>query len=343
MRRGEIMEILVTGAAGYIGSHTMLELLNAGHTPIALDNYSNSSAESLKRVANLTGKSFNIYECDILDRNGLEKIFAKHKISAVIHFAGLKAVGESNDIPLKYYLNNVSGSVILFEVMQKFGCKKLVFSSSATIYGDNISPFVETMPTGNVTNPYGRTKFIIEEILFDLYKSDNSWSIALLRYFNPIGAHESGQIGEDPAGIPNNLMPYISQTAVGKRPHVNVFGDDYATHDGTGVRDYIHVTDLALGHLSAIDFVDKHKGIEAINLGTGTGYSVFDAIKAMEKASGKQIAYKIAPRREGDLGEVYANPAKAFDLLNFKTMRGIDKMCEDAWRWQSQNPDGYKV
>jgi len=336
------MEILVTGAAGYIGSHTMLELLNAGHRPIALDNYSNSSAESLKRVEKLTGKSFNIYECDILDRAGLEKIFKNHNIGAVIHFAGLKAVGESNDIPLKYYLNNVSGSVILFEVMQKFNCKKLVFSSSATIYGDNASPFVESMPTGNVTNPYGRTKFIIEEILFDLFKSDNSWSIALLRYFNPIGAHESGQIGEDPSGIPNNLMPYISQVAVGKREHVNVFGGDYTTHDGTGVRDYIHVTDLALGHLSAIDFVEKNQGIEAINLGTGNGYSVFDAIKAMEKASGKKIAYKVAPRREGDLGEVYANPAKALNLLKFKTSRGIEKMCEDAWAWQSQNPDGYK-
>lgn len=335
------MEILVTGAAGYIGSHTMLELLNAGYIPIALDNFSNSSCESLKRVEKLAGKSFKIYECDILDRSGLEKIFKNHNIEAVIHFAGLKAVGESNEIPLKYYLNNVNGSVVLFEVMEKFNCKKLVFSSSATIYGDNVSPFDETMPTGNVTNPYGRTKFIIEEILFDLQKSDVSWSIALLRYFNPIGAHESGQIGEDPAGVPNNLMPYISQTAVGKRPHVNVFGDDYETHDGTGVRDYIHVTDLALGHLSAIEFVSKNVGIEAINLGTGIGYSVFDAIKAMEKASGKKIDYKVAPRREGDLGEVYANPAKALSLLGFRTTRGIDKMCEDAWRWQSENPDGY--
>ncbi len=337
------MSILVTGGAGYIGSHTCVELLNIGEDIVIIDNYYNSKPESLKRISKITGKDFKFYECDIRDREGLRRVFAENKIDVVIHFAGLKAVGESVRIPLKYYDNNIAGTVALCEVMAEAGCKKLIFSSSATVYGgDNVAPYDETMKTGGCTNPYGSTKYMIEEILKDLYRSDNDWCITLLRYFNPIGAHESGLIGEDPNGIPNNLVPYIAQVAVGKLEQVNVFGNDYDTPDGTGVRDYIHVVDLAIGHLKAVNYVRSHDGgIEAINLGTGTGYSVLDVIKAYEKACGHEIAYRIAPRREGDLGTCYANPKKALDLLGFKTERGIEEMCADSWRWQSTNPNGY--
>lgn len=335
------MAILVTGGAGYIGSHTCVELLNAGMDIVVIDNYYNSKPEALNRVKQITGKDFKFYECDIRDRAGLDKVFDENKIDAVIHFAGLKAVGESCKIPLAYYENNVSGTVTLCQAMADHGCKRMVFSSSATVYGNNKVPYNEEMSTGEVTNPYGRTKYIIEEILKDLYASDNEWSIALLRYFNPIGAHETGLIGEDPNGIPNNLLPYIAQVAVGKLEHLNVFGDDYETPDGTGVRDYIHVSDLAVGHVKAINYITGRTGIDAINLGTGNGFSVLQLVHAFEKACGHKIPYVVAPRRAGDLAYSYANPDKALRLLGFKTERDIDKMCEDTWRWQSNNPNGY--
>lgn len=336
------MSILVTGGAGYIGSHTCVELLNAGKDIVVIDNYYNSKPESLKRVKKITGKDFKFYECDIRDREGLRKVFSENEIDVVIHFAGLKAVGESCRIPLSYYENNVSGTVTLCQVMAEFECKRLIFSSSATVYGgNNVAPYSEDMPTGDVTNPYGRTKYIIEEILKDLYASDNSWSIVTLRYFNPIGAHESGLIGEDPNGIPNNLVPYVAQVAVGKLAQIGVFGNDYDTPDGTGVRDYIHVVDLAIGHLKAVDFVMNNVGLEAINLGTGVGYSVLDVIHAYEKACQKTLPYVIMPRREGDIASCYANPEKAARLLGFRTSLGIDRMCADSWRWQSLNPNGY--
>ena len=289
----------------------------------------------------ITGKTLKFYECDIRDAEGLEKVFTENKIECVIHFAGLKAVGESCKIPLEYYDNNIGGTVILCQVMAKMGVKKLVFSSSATVYGDSPIPYREDMHVGHCTNPYGRTKYMIEEILRDLYASDNEWSIALLRYFNPIGAHESGLIGEDPNGIPNNLLPYISQVAIGKLACLSVFGDDYNTPDGTGVRDYIHVTDLAIGHVKAVKYLESRTGIDAINLGAGRGYSVLELVKAFEKACGHEIAYKIAPRRPGDLDVSYADPQKAKDLLGFETQLDVDKMCEDTWRWQSNNPNGY--
>ena len=336
------MAILVTGGAGYIGSHTCVELLNADEEIVIIDNYYNSKPESLRRISKITGKDFKFYECDIRDREGLRRVFSENSIEAVIHFAGLKAVGESCRIPLLYYENNIAGTVTLCEVMAEFGCKKMIFSSSATVYGEkNVAPYNEEMPTGGCTNPYGSTKYMIEEILKDLYKSDNEWSIALLRYFNPIGAHESGLIGEDPNGIPNNLVPYIAQVAVGKLDHLSVYGNDYDTHDGTGVRDYIHVVDLAIGHLKAVNFVRKGSGIEAINLGTGVGYSVLDVVKAYEKASGREVKYEIVARRPGDIATCFANPQKALDLLGFKTERGIEQMCEDSWRWQFNNPNGY--
>ena len=335
------MAILVTGGAGYIGSHTCVELLNAGMDIVVIDNYYNSKPEALNRVKQITGRDFKFYECDIRDRAGLDMVFDENKIDAVIHFAGLKAVGESCKIPLAYYENNVSGTVTLCQAMADHGCKRMVFSSSATVYGNNKVPYNEEMSTGEVTNPYGRTKYIIEEILKDLYASDNEWSIALLRYFNPIGAHETGLIGEDPNGIPNNLLPYIAQVAVGKLEHLNVFGDDYETPDGTGVRDYIHVSDLAVGHVKAINYITGRTGIDAINLGTGNGFSVLQLVHAFEKACGHKIPYVVAPRRAGDLAYSYANPAKALRLLGFKTERDIDKMCEDTWRWQSNNPNGY--
>ena len=336
------MSILVTGGAGFIGSHTCVELLNAGYEPIILDNLSNSKRESVRRIEEITGKKVKLIVCDIRDRAGLDKVFAENNIEAVIHFAGLKAVGESCEKPLEYYDNNIGGSVILFEAMRDAGVKKIVFSSSATVYGaENESPLKEDMPEGKTTNPYGTTKLYIERILRDTYASDNGWSVCLLRYFNPIGAHKSGKIGEDPKGIPNNLVPYIAQVAVGKRDHLNVYGDDYDTHDGTGVRDYIHVVDLALGHIKAVEKIIGEKGCFTYNLGTGTGYSVLDVVKAFEKACGHPIKYEIAPRRDGDLATCYSDPSKALKELNWKAERGIDEMCEDSWRWQSSNPDGY--
>ncbi len=336
------MKILVTGGAGYIGSHTCIELLNAGYEVVILDNFYNSSPEVLKRIRELAGKDFDFCECDIRDRKGLDKVFAEHKINAVIHFAGLKAVGESVRKPLEYYENNVGGTVTLCEAMRDAGCKKIVFSSSATVYGmNNPSPLNETMKIGGTTNPYGTTKYMIELILQDLYTSDNDWSVALLRYFNPIGAHESGRIGENPNGIPNNLMPYITQVAVGKLDHLNVFGDDYDTPDGTGVRDYIHVVDLALGHIKAVEKIADSKGVCIYNLGTGVGYSVLDVVKAFEKTSGKEIKYEIVPRRPGDLATVYSDPTKAKKELGWVAERGLEKMCEDSWRWQKNNPEGY--
>lgn len=336
------MSILVTGGAGYIGSHTCIELMKAGYDIVVADNFYNSKKESLKRVAELSGKEFAFYECDIRDKKGLDHIFKQEKIDAVIHFAGLKAVGESCIKPVEYYDNNVAGTLVLLEVMKENDCKKIVFSSSATVYGmNNVSPLKETMPTGGTTNPYGTTKFMIEIILSDLFKSDNEWSVSLLRYFNPIGAHESGRIGEDPNGIPNNLMPYITQVAIGKRECLSVYGDDYDTPDGTGVRDYIHVVDLALGHVKALARVLSRSGLDVYNLGTGTGYSVLDVVKAFEKASGVTINYKIVERRPGDLATCYSDPTKAFEELGWKAERDLERMCADSWRWQSTNPTGY--
>ena len=335
------MAILLTGGAGYIGSHTCVEMLNAGYDVVVVDNLNNSSKESLNRVEKITGKKVKFYENDVCDCDALRKIFTENKIEAVVHFAGHKAVGESVQKPLMYYKNNLESTHSLIEVMTEFGVKKLVFSSSATVYGASTEvPLVEGMPTG-ATNPYGRTKLFIEEILRDLYVSDKDWCIALLRYFNPIGAHKSGLIGEDPKGIPNNLMPYISQVAVGKLKELHVFGDDYDTPDGTGVRDYIHVVDLALGHVKAVGWVLGNLGCEEINLGTGNGTSVLELRDAFVKASGKDVPYVVDPRRPGDLAEVYACADKAFNLLGWKAERGIEEMCEDTWRWQSGNPNGY--
>lgn len=336
------MKVLVTGGAGYIGSHTCVEMLNAGYDIVIADNFYNSSSEVLNRIKELTGKEFKFYECDIRDRAGLDKIFAEEKVDAVVHFAGLKAVGESCVKPLEYYENNVGGTVTLCEAMRDAGVKRLVFSSSATVYGmNNVSPLTEDMTIGGTTNPYGTTKYMIENILQDLYKSDNEWSIALLRYFNPIGAHESGRIGENPNGIPNNLMPYITQVAVGKLPCLSVYGDDYDTPDGTGVRDYIHVVDLALGHIKAVEKVAGGTGIDAYNLGTGKGYSVLDIVRAFEKVSGVKINYKIVDRRPGDLATCYSDASKAKRELGWEAQRDLEKMCEDSWRWQKNNPKGY--
>ncbi|MDE5670142.1 MAG: UDP-glucose 4-epimerase GalE [Eubacterium sp.] len=336
------MAVLVTGGAGYIGSHTCVELLNAGVDVVIVDNFYNCKKSSIDRIKALTSRDFKWYECDIRDREGMDAIFKKENIDSVIHFAGLKAVGESVQKPLEYFDNNVNGTLILLDVMRNNGCKKIVFSSSATVYGmNNISPLTEDMQVGGVTNPYGRTKFMIECILQDLFVSDNEWSICLLRYFNPIGAHKSGTMGEDPNGIPNNLMPYITQVAIGKREKLGVFGNDYDTHDGTGVRDYIHVVDLALGHVKAVEKVDGEKGLFIYNLGTGKGYSVLDVVKAFENASGKTVPYQIMPRRAGDIATCYSDPSKALNELGWKAERDIEEMCEDSWRWQSQNPDGY--
>ncbi len=336
------MSILITGGAGFIGSHTCVEFLNAGYDIVVLDNYSNSSPKSLDRVSGITGKSFSFYDCDIRDRAGLDKIFEKENIEAVIHFAGLKAVGESCKKPLEYYENNIGGTVNLLECMRDHGCKKIVFSSSATVYGsENKCPFKEDMKVGGTTNPYGTTKLYIETILKDLYTSDNEWSVVLLRYFNPIGAHESGKIGEAPNGIPNNLMPYISQVAIGKRDHLSVFGNNYPTPDGTGVRDYIHVVDLAIGHLKAVSVLFKQTGVEIFNLGTGKGVSVLELVHAFEKASGVKIPYEIVDPRPGDIAYCYADASKALNVLGWKAERDIYKMCEDTWRWQKNNPNGY--
>ena len=333
--------VLVTGGAGFIGSHTSVELLNAGYDIIILDNFVNSKPESLKRIKELTGKDFKFYQADIRDEEAMTKVFAENKIDAVIHFAGLKSVPQSVKEPLNYYDNNIAGTVCLCRVMDKAGCKKLVFSSSATVYGSkNPSPLREDMPTGGTTNPYGTTKYFIEQILQDLCVSDSEWGVSILRYFNPIGAHKSGRIGEDPTGIPGNLMPYITQVAIGKLECLNVCGNDYPTPDGTGVRDYIHVVDLALGHIKALDRLLKVKGCEVYNLGTGKGYSVLDVVKAFEKASGIKINYRIAPRRAGDVACCYADATKAKEVLGWQAQYDIDDMCADSWRWQSQNPNG---
>ena len=336
------MAVLVTGGAGYIGSHTCVELLNAGIDIVIVDNFYNCKKSSIDRIKALTNRDIAWYECDIRDREGMDAIFKKEKIDSVIHFAGLKAVGESVEKPLEYFDNNVNGTLVLLDVMRNNGCKKIVFSSSATVYGmNNVSPLNEDMQVGGVTNPYGRTKFMIECILQDLYVSDNEWSICLLRYFNPIGAHKSGTMGEAPNGIPNNLMPYITQVAIGKREQLNIFGNDYDTHDGTGVRDYIHVVDLALGHVKAVEKVDGENGLFIYNLGTGKGYSVLDVVKAFEKASGQKVPYQIQPRRAGDIATCYSDPSKALNELGWKAERDIEEMCEDSWRWQRQNPNGY--
>ncbi|UXH42765.1 UDP-glucose 4-epimerase GalE [Rossellomorea vietnamensis] len=336
------MTILITGGAGYIGSHTCIELLNAGHDIIVVDNFSNSKPEALKRVSEITRKYFRTYCLDLQNREGLEKVFTDNEIEAVIHFAGFKAVGESVHFPLKYYENNMNSTITLCEVMKKFHVNKLVFSSSATVYGvTDTVPITEESPL-KATNPYGRTKQMIEELLQDLYDSDREWSIALLRYFNPVGAHESGRIGEDPNGIPNNLMPYISQVAIGKLEKLQVYGDDYPTVDGTGVRDYIHVVDLGLGHVKALERMLTTRGIDAYNLGTGKGYSVLEVLSAYEKAAGKTIPYTVVEKRPGDVAVCYADTSKAKEKLNWEAVKGIDEMCKDSWRWQQHNPFGYE-
>ena len=336
------MSILVTGGAGYIGSHTCIEMQNAGYDVVVIDNLDNSNKEALNRVEKITGKPVRFYEEDVRNKEALRKIFKENNIEAVIHFAGLKAVGESVREPLMYYDNNLISTIALLEVMNEFSVKKIVFSSSATVYGVATEmPLVEGMPLGAI-NPYGRTKYFIEEILRDLYIADNTWCVALLRYFNPIGAHKSGLIGEDPKGIPNNLMPYISQVAVGKLEKLHVFGNDYKTVDGTGVRDYIHVVDLAVGHVKAVDWALKTTGCEAFNLGTGNGTSVLQLRDAFVKASGIDVPYVIDPRRPGDPDEVYANAEKAKTVLGWTAKYGIDEMCEDTWRWQKNNPKGYE-
>ena len=337
------MAILVAGGAGYIGSHTCVELLKEGYEVVVVDNLYNSSEEALKRVEQITGKTVKFYEADILDREALNKIFDTEDIDSVINFAGLKAVGESVQKPLEYYHNNITGTLILCDVMRNHGVKNIIFSSSATVYGDPaFIPITEECPKGQITNPYGQTKGMLEQILTDFHVADPEWNVVLLRYFNPIGAHESGLIGEDPKGIPNNLMPYISQVAVGKLEKLGVFGDDYDTPDGTGVRDYIHVVDLAKGHVKAINYIFSNPGLDVINLGTGVGYSVLDMVKAFSKACGKEIPYEIKPRRAGDIAMCYADPAKAARVLGWKAEKGLDEMCADTWRWQSQNPNGYE-
>lgn len=337
------MAILVTGGAGYIGSHTVVELQNAGYEVVVVDNLANSSKESLKRVSALTGKEVTFYEVDINDREGLNAVFEKESIEAVIHFAGLKAVGESVAKPLEYYANNIAGSLVLFDVMRKHNVKNIIFSSSATVYGNPaFIPITEECPKGVITNPYGQTKGMLEQILTDIQKADNEWNVILLRYFNPIGAHESGTMGEDPNGIPNNLMPYITQVAVGKLKCLGVFGNDYNTPDGTGVRDYIHVVDLAIGHVKSVEKLKENPGLKIYNLGTGKGSSVLDVVKSFEAASGVEIPYEIKPRRAGDIDENYCDATKAKEELGWVATRDLMKMCEDSWRWQKNNPNGYE-
>ncbi len=334
---------MITGGAGYIGSHVAVELLNKNYKVIVYDNLTNSSKISVKRVEEITGKNIIFYEADILDEKKLGEVFEKENIDVVIHCAALKAVGESVKKPLEYYHNNISGTLSLLKIMRKYSCKNIIFSSSATVYGDPEKvPITEDSPKGTCTNPYGWTKSMMEQIMTDLQKSDPEWKVVLLRYFNPIGAHESGKIGEDPQGIPNNLLPYIAQVAVGKLDYLRVFGDDYDTVDGTGVRDYIHVVDLAKGHVLSVDKIDKLEGVSIINLATGNGYSVLEVLKAFEKACGKKISYKIVERREGDIAKCFADASKAYEVLGWKAEKGIDEMCEDSWRWQSQNPNGYE-
>ncbi len=337
------MKILVTGGAGYIGSHTCVELLNKGMDVVVVDNLVNANAKSLERVQQIAGRDLSFYQVDVRDRNELDKIFTKHDIDCVIHFAGLKAVGESVSMPLEYYDNNLNSTIVLCQTMREHGVKDIVFSSSATVYSsDNEVPLAEDSRTGMCTNPYGWTKYMNEQILRDTAKAVDDWSVSLLRYFNPIGAHSSGLIGEDPRGIPNNLMPYISQVAVGRREMLSVYGNDYDTHDGTGVRDYIHVVDLARGHVAAIEYMVKNRGESVFNLGTGTGYSVLDMVKAFEKASGVTIPYQIVDRRPGDIGTVYASPDKSAQLLGWKAQYTLEDMCRDTWAWQSKNPMGYE-
>ena len=336
------MAILVTGGAGFIGSHTCVELLNAGYEVVVADNLDNASEKALERVAEITGKTPKFYRADVRDEEAMTAIFETEDIDSVIHFAGLKAVGESVAKPLEYYDNNIGGTLALCEVMKKFGVKNIIFSSSATVYGDPaFIPITEECPKGTCTNPYGWTKWMQEQILTDLHTADPEWNVILLRYFNPVGAHKSGKIGEDPKGIPNNLMPYITQVAIGKRPYLGVFGNDYDTHDGTGVRDYIHVTDLALGHVCAVKKLSEKPGVAVYNLGTGNGYSVLDMVKAFGKACGHDVPYKIMPRRAGDIASCYCDASKAKEEMGWEATRDLNEMCEDSWRWQSQNPDGY--
>ncbi|MCQ2213718.1 MAG: UDP-glucose 4-epimerase GalE [Bacteroidaceae bacterium] len=338
------MNILLCGGAGYIGSHTLIELDKAGHSVVVVDNLYNSQEEALNRVSKiLGGKEIPFYQVDVRDREGLTKVFDAHKIDAVIHFAGLKAVGESCAKPLEYYENNMNGTFVLMDVMRQHGCKNIIFSSSATVYGDpEIIPITEECPKGQCTNPYGWTKSMLEQVLMDVHKADPEWNVVLLRYFNPIGAHESGLIGENPNGIPNNLMPYITQTAIGIRQELGVFGDDYDTPDGTGVRDYIHVVDLACGHVCALKAIEEKKGLAIYNLGTGHGYSVLDVVKAFEKANGLKVPYSIKPRRPGDIATCYCNPAKAKAELGWEAKYGIEEMCRDSWNFQKNNPNGYE-
>ena len=336
------MSILVTGGAGFIGSHTAVELLNAGRDIVIIDNFSNSKPEVLDKIREITGKDFKFYEVDYLNRKELEKVFEENKIEAVLNFAGYKAVGESVKKPLEYYENNISGALVLLETMRKYNVKKFIFSSSATVYGDPaIIPITEECPKGTCTNPYGWSKSMLEQILTDIHTSDPEWNVVLLRYFNPIGAHKSGKIGEDPKGIPNNLLPYVAQVAIGKLECLGVFGDDYDTPDGTGVRDYIHVVDLALGHVKAVEKLADNEGVSIYNLGTGNGYSVLQVVHAFEKACGHAINYAIKPRRPGDIAMCYCDPAKAKKELGWEAQYGIEDMCADSWRWQSQNPNGY--
>lgn len=347
------MKILLTGGAGYIGSHTIIELYKAGHTVVVIDNLVNSNKEALRRVSKIIGEEFPFEKVDIRDRESLDRLFGKYHIDAVINFAGLKAVGESVSKPLEYYENNMNGVFVLLDVMRNHSCKNIIFSSSATVYGDPaIIPITEECPKGQCTNPYGWTKSMLEQVLIDVQKADPEWNVVLLRYFNPIGAHESGLIGENPNGIPNNLMPYITQTAVGLRKELGIFGNDYDTHDGTGVRDYIHVVDLARGHVAALKVFEKRnvissqrdeeKGLYIYNLGTGHGYSVLDVVKAFEKVNGVKIPYVIKERRPGDIATCYCNPTKAKEELGWEAEYGIEEMCRDSWRWQSQNPNGYE-
>ncbi len=337
------MNILLTGGAGYIGSHTIVELDKAGHSVVVVDNFVNSQPESLKRVAKIIGKEVPFIEADVRDREAMDKVFSNNKIDAVIHFAGLKAVGESVAKPLEYYENNMNSTFVLIDTMRRHNVKNIIFSSSATVYGDPaIIPITEECPKGHCTNPYGQTKSMLEEVLMDVQKADNEWNVVLLRYFNPIGAHKSGLIGENPNGIPNNLMPYITQTAIGIRKELGVFGNDYDTPDGTGVRDYIHVVDLACGHVAALKAIQKKCGLAIYNLGTGHGYSVLDVVKAFEKANGLKVPYSIKPRRPGDIATCYCNPAKAKAELGWEAQYGIEDMCRDSWRFQKQNPNGYE-